>query len=60
MRDQKSDKLESGEFLVNVSHLLPVQLKKVFREMQVVSLVKEKGEERNLEEEAMASLVSLT
>ena len=41
-RDRKQDKMKSGEFLINVRPFLPVQLKKVFREKQVVLLVTEK------------------
>ena len=60
VRDRKQDKMEDGEFLVDVGPYLPEQLKKVFREKQVVTFVTEEGATRNLEREAEACLAGLT
>ena len=59
VRDRKHNKMKEGEFLVDVGPYLPEQLKKVFREKQVVSFVTEEGETRNLEGEAELCLAGL-
>lgn len=59
VRDRKHDKMEDGEFLVDVGPHLPEQLKTVFREKQVVTFVTEEGATRNLEKEAEACLTGL-